>query len=133
MEFSDSGIIEFFDGRYIDLSRILEITPVRSPTEGLVAEALASFSILYMFQEKPKEFVYWDNDFLSEDERQAIFKKHYDLAQAYGGKNDYQLARAELRDRTIEALAGHRAALVEVWKAFKIRHPANGGFPKVSA
>jgi hypothetical protein len=32
MELSESGIIEFFDGTYIDLSRIIEITPVRSPT-----------------------------------------------------------------------------------------------------
>jgi hypothetical protein len=133
MELSESGIIEFFDGTYIDLSRIIEITPVRSPTDGFGAEALASFRILYMFQEKPREFVYWDTTFLAQDERQAIFKKHYDLAQAYGGKNDFQLARAELREKTIEAVEKHRAALVDAWMAFKLRYPANGGFPKVSA
>ncbi|MNU30388.1 hypothetical protein D3C71_188730 [compost metagenome] len=132
MDLSESGIIEFFDGTHIDLSRILEVSPVRSPSEGLGSFVYASFEILYMFQEKARTFGYQDTDFLCQDERQAIFKKHYDAAQAYGGKNDYQMARGEMREKTIEALETHRTALVEAWEAFKLRHPP-ASIPKVSA
>jgi hypothetical protein len=132
MELSESGIVEFFDGTYIDLSRILEITAVRSPTEGFGACAYASFEILYMFQEKPRNFGYEDTTFLAQDERQEIFRKHHDAAQAYGGKNDYKMACAELREKTIGALERHRTALVEAWQAFKIRNPTTT-IPKVSA
>jgi hypothetical protein len=131
MELSESGIVEFFDGTYIDLGRIIEITPVRSPTETIGACACASFSILYMFQEKRRDFRYEDTDFLSADERQAIFRKHYDMAQAYGGKNGMQMSQAELREKLIEALGKHHSALIEAWKAFKLGNPSRS-LPKVA-
>lgn len=133
MDLAESGIVEFFDGTYIDLSRIIEITAVQSPAEAMGAWAYASFQILYMFQEQPRKFGYEDSTFFSLEERQAIHKKHYDMAQSYGGKNDFQMARAELRELTMEALGKHHAALVDAWKAFKLRSPATDSVPKVSA
>ncbi len=132
MDLAESGIIEFFDGTYIDLSRIIEITAVRSPTEPTGPFAFASFQIIYMFQEHPRKFGYEDTTFLSLDERQSIHRKHDEAAQSYGGKNGWQMARAEIRERMIEALSEHHAALVDAWKAFKLRHPPVS-IPKVSA
>ncbi len=133
MELSESGIIEFFDGTYIDLGRIIEITAIRSPTDVTGPFACASFQILYMFQEQPRKFGYEDATFLSQEERQSIFKKHHDMAEAYGGKSGHEMARAEMRERTVEALEKHRAALVEAWKAFRLRNPSTDSVPKVAA
>lgn len=132
MDLAESGIVEFFDGTYIDLSRIIEVSSVRLPEDPERAPfGWASFGVRYMFQPEERTFGYSSQDLLSKEEIRAINQKHYDAAAAYGGTKSFSMARAELQGLTEEALRRHRAALVEAWKAFKVRNPSTV-VPKVS-
>lgn len=133
MDLSESGIIEFFDGTYIDLSRILEVSSIRLPEDlDRAPFGWAGFSIRYMFQSEERRFGYSSQDLLSMEEIRAINQKHYDAAQAYGGSKSYAMSRAELQRLTEEAVRKHHLALIEAWAVFKTRNPSTV-VPKVSA
>jgi hypothetical protein len=134
MELSESGIVEFFDGTFIDLSRILEVGAVRASGDIVLKPfGYASFNIRYMFQESERTFGFTGRDILSQDEIDRIHRKHSDAAQSYGGKDCWSMANAEFQRITDETVNAHRSALIEAWRGWKLAHPSGGNVPRVAA
>lgn len=114
MEPTDSGIFKFFDGTWIDVARILEISPLRQDRHLNV-----SFDIHYMFRDTPKTFEYTPDALLGPGVYQVILAMR--LRDARHPEEVASSARNEIANRLLATAEGHHSNLVETWKSYRRR------------
>lgn len=119
----EHGVVEFFDGTLIDLTRIVAISSIRGvdqePGQRMVPLQNVGFNITYMMRPELSLLRYTAYQLVSLEEVQNIYKRHYDEAAAAGARVKNYADVAEFNSTAVRNITAHRDALVDAWLSHK--------------
>lgn len=107
-------IYKMFDGRHIDLSKILEISPARWIKHG--SQNYVSFSIQFMLRDKAVDYDYEVNGWDGND--QFPFDDYHQRTEGLNWEQIQEL----LKEETLPRLQAEVDKVVEAWKLWLTEH-----------